>query len=142
MWSGAFGEKYTDRNNYTNQLLDEFYLNTWGVTRKVLDADFLLPIKNNLKTILEVGCNRGCQLFKLKEMGFSGLHGVEIQSYAIEKLKEVDGSINVKQGSILDIPFPDNSFDLVYTSGVLIHISPKDIELALKEIIRVSRRYI
>ena len=38
--------------------------------------------------------------------------------------------------------FDDNFFDLVFTSGVLIHISPNDINIVLDEIYRCSRKYI
>ena len=46
------------------------------------------------------------------------------------------------EGSAFDIPFKDNYFDLVFTSGVLIHIAPKNLTKAIKEIIRVSNKYI
>ena len=39
-------------------------------------------------------------------------------------------------------PIPNNSFDLVFTSDVLIHVSPKHLAKALGEIVRVSRRFV
>ena len=42
----------------------------------------------------------------------------------------------------MDNPFKDNLFDLVFTSGVLIHISPDDIEKVMHDMYRVSKRYI
>jgi len=41
-----------------------------------------------------------------------------------------------------DIPFKDGYFDMVFTSGVLIHISPGNINRVLDEIYRCSREYI
>ncbi|KKL95971.1 hypothetical protein LCGC14_1849140 [marine sediment metagenome] len=38
--------------------------------------------------------------------------------------------------------YENNFFDLVFTSGVLIHLAPDDINGALKEIYRSSKRYI
>ena len=41
-----------------------------------------------------------------------------------------------------DLRFPDESFDLVFTSGVLIHIHPDNLLSSCSEIHRVTRRYI
>ncbi len=40
------------------------------------------------------------------------------------------------------LPYPDQHFDLVYTSEVLIHVAPADLLAILKELIRISRRQI
>jgi ubiquinone/menaquinone biosynthesis C-methylase UbiE len=45
-------------------------------------------------------------------------------------------------GSAFGLPYRDASFELVFTSGVLIHIAPADIEAALREIHRCARRFI
>jgi ubiquinone/menaquinone biosynthesis C-methylase UbiE len=50
--------------------------------------------------------------------------------------------VTLKQGSALALPWPDRSFDIVFTSGVLIHISPSDLPQAMDEIHRVSKEYI
>ena len=75
-------------------------------------------------------------------MGFKNLFGIELQPYAIEIAKKHSKEIYIVQGNLFDIPFKDGFFDLVYTSGVLIHISPDDIHRAMKEIHRCSSRYI
>jgi pseudaminic acid biosynthesis-associated methylase len=75
-------------------------------------------------------------------MGFKNLYGIEINDYAVELSKQRTNNINIIQGSAFDIPFKNEYFDLVFTSGVLIHIPPLDINLALNEIYRVTREYI
>ncbi|MBU4487944.1 MAG: methyltransferase domain-containing protein, partial [Candidatus Omnitrophica bacterium] len=50
--------------------------------------------------------------------------------------------INIIHGSAFNIPFKDDYFDLVFTSGVLIHIAPTDIKLVMEEIYRCAKRYI
>lgn len=141
-WAGDFGRNYTDRNIYGVTELDKFYLNTWGIARSEMNREILNPIKTSIDRILEVGCNVGNQLNALQAYGFNSLYGIELQEYAVEKAKELTKGINIIRGSAFDVPFKDNYFDLVFTSGVLIHISPEDIKKVMREIYRVSRRYI
>jgi ubiquinone/menaquinone biosynthesis C-methylase UbiE len=46
------------------------------------------------------------------------------------------------EGSVLNIPFRDASFDLVFTSGLLIHIAPQDLPVAMGEIHRCAKDWI
>jgi len=77
-------------------------------------------------------------------MGFKNLYGIEINSYAIKVFREVNKGLPfyIIKASAFDIPFKDNYFDLVFTSGVLIHIHPKDIKISINEIYRCSKKYI
>lgn len=140
LWSGKFGSEYTDRNTFTVTELDEMFKAQYGYTRSEMNQDFLGG--KTIENILEVGCNVGNQLRNLQNLGYTNLYGIELQSYAVEKAKKLANGINIIQGHAFDLPFRDQYFDLVYTSGVLIHISPNDIQTAMKEIYRVSKRYI
>ena len=42
----------------------------------------------------------------------------------------------------MDVPFDNSEFDLVFTRGVLIHINQSDMDLAVKEMFRVSKKWI
>ncbi len=141
MWSGDFGHQYTDRNPQTPGEMDALYQRNFGVSRSRLNKDFLGDLDRTLK-ILEVGANVGTQLHLVQKMGFQNLYGLELQMYAIKKADQLTRDINLIQGNAFDIPFEDNFFDLVFTSGVLIHISPNNILRALKEIHRCSTAYI
>ena len=92
--------------------------------------------------ILEVGSNTGTQLICLQKMGFKNLYGIEPQDYAVRVFKKRTSNINIIQGDIFNIPFKSGYFDLVFTSGVLVHIDPKGIKAAMEEIHRCSRKYI
>ncbi|ODS35513.1 methyltransferase type 11 [Candidatus Altiarchaeales archaeon WOR_SM1_SCG] len=141
-WANVFGKEYTDRNLYNPQELDEFYKKTWGTTRTELNEEFLSFLDKDKTKILEVGSNVGNQLLSLQSIGFKNLYGIEISKYAVEKSKERTKGINIICGSAFDLPFKDEYFDLIFTSGVLMHISPKDINFALDEIHRCSKKYI
>lgn len=140
-WSSEFGKEYTDRNPHTIEVMDGLYKKQFGLTRTELNLMFLSNLDRSIK-ILEVGSNVGAQLQGLQGIGFKNLYGIEIQPYAVEVSKQNTKNINLIQGSAFDIPFKDSYFDLVFTSGVLIHINPDDLNIAMREIYRCTREYI
>lgn len=123
---------------YSSEQLDQLYIKKYGLTRTQINEKFLNDIDKNSK-ILEVGCNVGNQLVLLKNMGYHDLWGVDISKHAINMAKQRLDSNNIFEGSALQLPFEDNQFDLVFTSGVLIHISPDNVNKALNEIYRCSK---
>jgi pseudaminic acid biosynthesis-associated methylase len=82
------------------------------------------------------------QLRGLQRAGFSNLYGIELQPYAVEQAKQTTRGINIVQGSGFDLPFRDGYFDLVCTSGVLIHVAPSDLPKFMSEMVRCSGRFI
>jgi len=140
-WDSDFGKEYTDRNAHSLTELDEMYRTNFGITKTQMNEQFVGDLDRSTK-ILEVGANVGNQLQGLQKMGFDNLYGIELQSYAVELSKKRTNNINLITGSAFDIPFKNDFFDLVFTAGVLIHISPNDIKNALLEIHRCSKKYI
>ena len=140
-WLGKMGKEYTGRNALTLEEMENIYKKNFGITRTEMNSQFIGNLDRNIR-ILEVGSNIGNQLLCLQKMGFKSLYGVELQPYAVEVSKERTSHINIIQGSAFDIPFKDGFFDLVFTSGVFIHIAPSDIEDAIKEIYRCSMKFI
>ena len=85
--------------------------------------------------ILDVGCGTGLNTRALRERGHKVV-GVDISEKAIEKFRRAgfDGECcDVVEG----LPFEEASFDLVYVSEVIEHISDTDAFLA--EVYRVLR---
>lgn len=127
-WSGEFGKNYTDRCTFGPEELNSAYIKDYGISRRDMNNRFLSSEQGlENKRVLEVGCNVGNQLRMLQNMGFRNLYGIELQQYAVEKAKSLTQGINIIQGIGDDIPFKDGYFDMVFTSGVLIHISPDNI---------------
>ena len=93
------------------------------------------------KNVLEVGIGQGADAQQIIERG--GIyHGLDMTDEACKRVKtrfELFGLAfnSVKQGSAVSIPYPDNSFDIVYSHGVLHHIP--EIEKAVREIHRVLK---
>jgi len=141
IWKGDFGREYTDRNTFDTAALDQLYRKNYGVTRQQINGTFLSDITKGA-SFLEVGCNTGNQLLLLQQMGYENLSGVELQPYALEIAHRRLPGVELKLGSALSLPYTDSQFDVVFTSGVLIHISPEDVPRAMGEIYRCSRTYI
>jgi len=140
-WSLEFGKEYTDRNPHTIEAMDKLYKQQFGLTRTELNLTFLDSFDRSIR-ILEVGSNVGAQLQGLRKIRFKNLYGIEIQPYAVEVSKQNTENINLIQGSAFDIPFKDSYFDLVFTSGLLIHINPDDSSIAMAEIYRCASEYV
>ena len=130
IWQGEFGQAYTDRN-----VID------WQ-TRRPAFQQILEGIE--ISQALEVGCNRGHNLIALADLFGDGCDvvGIEPNRHALELVRASSVKVGALPGNVFDLPFKDQSFDLVFTAGVLIHIALDDLAAALSEIHRVSRRYI
>jgi hypothetical protein len=59
-----------------------------------------------------------------------------------KSFKQVKSSFELRNASILDMPFADGAFDLVWNEGVLEHFQPADYQKAISEMVRVTRKYI
>jgi pseudaminic acid biosynthesis-associated methylase len=128
LWRSEFGRAYTERNDHDKPERVE----AW---RAVL-AD-IAPTR-----VLEVGCNLGWNLVYLDRLGIPELYGVEPQRDAVIRARQRHPHFTIVHGTAFELPFRDEFYDLVFTSGVLIHIAPESLEHALDEIHRVSRRWI
>src|SRR5690348_4961488 len=141
VWQGEFGRAYTDRNNLGPNELDALWNANYGISRSAINRMFLAGIPESA-SFLEVGCNVGNQLLLLQAQGYTELTGIELQSYALAGARSRLKNVVLKQGSALALPFEDGAFDVVFTSGVLIHIAPEDLAQAMSEIHRCARHYI
>lgn len=91
--------------------------------------------------ILEVGVGPGTDFVQWVRAGTKA-YGVDLTEHGIEHVKQrlkLFGlcAEEVRMADCESLPYPDNSFDLVYSWGVIHHTT--DTALALKEIIRVLR---
>ena len=93
----------------------------------------LSKIKNYFTTdkkVLEIGGGNGYQASIIKSWG-SEILSIDIEINHNEKYFEV------KKYDGINLPFPDESFDIVYSSNVLEHV--KDLDLLLRETKRVIK---
>ena len=90
-------------------------------------------------SLLDVGCAKGFMLHDIAEVipGIK-LKGVDVSEYAIntaiENMKQ-----NVQVADARELPFEDNSFDVVISINTVHNLEKDDLAKALKEIERVSK---
>lgn len=93
------------------------------------------------KLVLEIGLGEGSESERLIRAGAKWT-GVDITSESVGRVETrltLQGLPyqDLRQGSVLDLPFADDSFDVVFSHGVLHHVP--DIRTAQQEIHRVLR---
>jgi len=82
----------------------------------------MLP-KSDKPRILDIGCGSGVPTMELATLGRGEVIGIDIDQSALDKLtgkiREAGFSDRVQavNCSILDMPFPDESFDLIWSEG-------------------------
>lgn len=91
---------------------------------------------------LDAGCGNGRYTIALRRLGFAEVCGIDVSTVGIAdahtRLQEswLSG-VHFQQASALALPFPEASFDFVFSNGVL-HHTP-DISGGVRELIRVLR---
>lgn len=90
--------------------------------------------------LLDIGCAKGFMLHDLVEL-IPGLvvEGVDVSEYAIEHAIE-DVKPHVRVADARELPFPDDSFDVVISINTIHNLPRDECAKALREIERVSRR--
>jgi SAM-dependent methyltransferase len=93
------------------------------------------------RDVLEIGLGQGAESEQLIRRG-ARWSGLDLTAESVERVRARLSVRDlpheeVRQGSALSIPWPDNSFDMVFSHGVLHHIP--DIRTAQAEIRRVLR---
>jgi ubiquinone/menaquinone biosynthesis C-methylase UbiE len=84
---------------------------------------------------LEVGCGNGKNMLYRKNLK---LQGIDICSSFVQKCKEKN--LSVDMGTMISLPYRDNSFDFVYCIAALHHLETSELRLkAIQEMIRVCK---
>ncbi|KKQ23230.1 MAG: Aspartate/glutamate/uridylate kinase [Candidatus Roizmanbacteria bacterium GW2011_GWC2_37_13] len=101
---------------------------------------FYIKIQLNPKTCLDVGCGLGRLVGWLRFFGIEA-YGLDFSEYARSMSNSMVRKY-IKLGDATNIPYPDNHFDLVVTFDLLQHLDRGEIRKSIREMIRVSKKYI
>lgn len=150
-------EKISDIDNTKeNALTQTVYGNLW----KKLNDDYLnnesknvlinLFEKNNQnvsilkdKNILDMGCGSGRFTIALAQLGAKMVTGIDLGKTGINIGTKISEKLNLKnikflEGNVVSLPFEDESFDFVFSKGVLHHTG--HLEKCLDEYYRVLKK--
>ncbi len=127
-WAGEFGKDYIERNRGDIAARTALFAQVLRATRDVA-------------SVVELGANIGLNLHALRVLlPKADLAAVEINADAVGELRK-NSWLDVTHGSLLDFQ-PGKSYDLSFTSGVLIHIAPELLPQAYDALYRASGRYV
>ncbi len=117
-----FSQSYErDRGYGYHQMIDD------------LEVQITTPYARNAR-VLELGCGTGLILSRIAEVAREAV-GIDLSEGMAERAKE--RGLNVHIGSVCELPFEDDRFDLTYSFKVLAHVP--DIGEAVREAARVTR---
>ena len=126
--SGLYGFFMTRSMNFGHA-----QLTAWGLKAVSVKEDF---------TILDVGCGGGATVHRLASMAPQGkVYGIDYSRQSVAASSRTNrrfiraGQVDIRLGSVSDLPYPDNHFDLV--TAVETHYFWPDLEADLREVLRV-----
>ena len=90
-------------------------------------------------SLLDVGCAKGFMLFDMTRLipGIT-IRGIDISKYAIQNAKE-EVKPFLQVGNAINLPFPDNSFDVVISINTIHNLEENECLKSIREIERVSK---
>ena len=88
--------------------------------------------------ILDAGCGTGGTIHALKQMGYKDMEGFDFSPSALHFCRQ-RGLENVRHGSVTDIPFPSNAYDIAVSCDVLNDKGIHDDMTAIRELYRVLK---
>ncbi|HZE88641.1 MAG TPA: class I SAM-dependent methyltransferase [Verrucomicrobiae bacterium] len=95
-------------------------------------------------TILDVGCGGGRTIHKLAGLATEGrLHGLDHSEESVAASRRTnarlvrEGRVEIGEGSVSRLPYPDGTFDLV--TGVETHFFWPDLPADMREVLRVLK---
>lgn len=128
-WSGNFGVEYISRNR-SNKL----FASNLNFFAKILERC------KDIESVMELGANVGMNIKTLELLlPDAQLHALEINKVAFDELSKLNCS--AYHCAIEDFVL-NESFDLVFTKGVLIHIAPDNLDLVYEKMYKLTKKYI
>ncbi len=132
-----FGHEYFDGSRLQGYGGYHYHPRFWGgVVQRFKDY---YKLSWNSK-VLDVGCAKGFMLYDLRRL-IPGLTvtGIDVSRYAIEyAIPSVSPFLQVENAG--DLPYEDDSFDLVISLDTIHNLDRRGCEMALREIMRVTKK--
>jgi ubiquinone/menaquinone biosynthesis C-methylase UbiE len=128
--SGWLGRRMTRAMNVSHGTMTD-----WGLQQMTVPKS---------AAILDVGCGGGATVRKLAALAPEGkVTGLDYSAASVAVSRDTNaeeieaGRVQIKQGSVASLPFPDRTFDIV--TAVETHYYWPDLPLNVREIVRVLK---
>ncbi|MDB3911178.1 class I SAM-dependent methyltransferase [Paracoccaceae bacterium] len=132
-----FGKEFFDGDRQYGYGGFKYFPRFWQPVIPTFQKHFGLTGRSSL---LDVGCAKGFMLHDLEELiPDITVSGVDVSDYAITHAMD-DIKSKVQVADARDLPFADNSFDVVIAINTIHNLDRDDCAQALREIERVSRK--
>ncbi len=125
-------------SSYIDMESDELYVQEER-GRRLAAAHLLKTIQNYKKRgrLLDIGCATGFLVDEASKLGYDA-QGLEPSHWAAKYAQNKLG-LKVAQGSIMDVEFPYNHFDVIVMTDVIEHFAdPLDVLIRIRKILKPS----
>ena len=131
-----WGHDYWDGDRRINYGGYRYLEGHWEQVARAMTDHYELP---DSPRILDIGCGKGYLLFDfLKVIPDACISGIDISEYAITHAKpEIRDRLQI--GNATDLPWDDNTFDLVLSINTFHNLYNFELGQALREIERVGK---
>ncbi len=135
------------KNSDVKSITGNVYGKLWKDFRKKNNIEAIKLLKNRLphtifknKYVLDDGCGGGRYSYAIKKLGAKKVIGVDYGLEGINLAKKnykSEKSLIFKKANVLSLPFKKNTFDVVFSNGVLHHTT--SIKKGMNEVLRVCK---
>ena len=126
LWSGAFGDDYTRRNQVEWRSRIAFW-------RKIIEQS------TSARSAFEMGANAGWNLSAIRWINSDIIvRGNDINDQAAQQARDAGLDVQTR----IDFPNIGGKAELVFTAGVLIHIEPEHVSEVMQALVDKSYRWV
>lgn len=126
-WNKCYGDRWTD--NMHSEIVE--------TVKRFAYAD-----GNNHPTVLEIGTGSGSDIIHLYETMGMEVCGLDYAPNALRLIHERSPDMQLCEADARHLPFPDESFDIVFSQGLVEHYLDDKLDQLMREQIRVAERYV
>ncbi|MBW1853902.1 MAG: class I SAM-dependent methyltransferase [Deltaproteobacteria bacterium] len=127
------------KGEFTKNDVSFFYINP---SETIIDFITFLKERNVSGSVLDVGCGNARHAVAFAKRGYDA-YGIDFSTKALELAKKHvilrKVSIDLKKGSVFDLPYSSNFFDVIIDSGCLHHLRKSQWEEYRENILRVLK---
>jgi ubiquinone/menaquinone biosynthesis C-methylase UbiE len=127
-----------DTIDWYDQNSEQYAKGLYAVTPEASIGDVIKYLPPN-SYVLEAGCGPGRETQFLRAKGLKTT-GIDLSKGLLEIARKMNPETEYVQGNFLKLPFPENTFDGVWSHASLVHLETiEDVKKALEEFHRVLK---